>query len=237
MENSEKPASKALFEEMLDRIRSGRWRVGSRIPSERFLMGEFGHSRVTIREALSMLRALGILSTSQGKASIVQKMDAKLLGRLFPLMLSLEGERTYQQIFEVRLSIESRTAYLAALNRTDEDLAELDKILGILKSHIDEKIEDSLEPDLRFHIRIARATGNPLFPLILEALSGFIAYVQFLSCKGDQTRRERALHFHESIVQAIRDQDPERAHVEMEAHLRTSADRMLKSGVLKNPTQ
>ncbi len=237
MANGEKPASMILFEEMLDRIRTGQWPVGSRIPSERVLMAEFGHSRVTIREALSMLRALGILSISQGKASVVQKMDAKLLGRLFPLMLSLEGERTYQQIFEVRLSIESRTAYLAALNRTKQDIDELERVLAILKSHLAQNIEQSLESDLRFHIRIAKASGNPLFPLLLEALSGFVAYVQFLSCKGDQVRRERALHFHESIVQAIRDQDPERARVEMESHLRTSADRMLKSGLLKKNSQ
>lgn len=236
MRNSDTPASMVLFEQMLDRIRSGQWPVGSKIPSERCLMSEFGLSRVTIRETLSMLRALGVLSISQGKASIVQRMDAKILGRLFPLMLSLEGERTYQQIFEVRLSIESRTAYLAALNRTSEDMAELDTILKELKSHLDRNIEESLVPDLRFHIRIAKASGNPLFPLLLEALSGFVTYVQFLSCKGDQVRKERALHFHESIAQAIKDQDPERARVEMESHLRTSADRLLKSGLLKNPS-
>ncbi|MHC4386710.1 MAG: FCD domain-containing protein, partial [Planctomycetota bacterium] len=69
---------------------------------------------------------------------------------------------------------------------------------------------------------------------LLEAISGFVAYVQFLSCKGDPVRRERAVHFHESITQAIKDRDPERARVEMESHLRTSADRMLKSGLLGN---
>ena len=117
MKESENSASMILFDRMLERIRTGRWPVGSKIPSERALMAEFGLSRVTIRESLSMLRALGVLSVSQGKASVVQKMDARMLGRMFPLMLSLEGERSYQQIFEVRLSIESRTSYLAALNR------------------------------------------------------------------------------------------------------------------------
>ena len=237
MKESENSASMILFDRMLERIRTGRWPVGSKIPSERALMAEFGLSRVTIRESLSMLRALGVLSVSQGKASVVQKMDARMLGRMFPLMLSLEGERSYQQIFEVRLSIESRTSYLAALNRTDQDILKLEKILEQLKSHLARNVEASLESDLRFHIQIAKAAGNPLFPLLLEALSGFVAYVQFLSCKGDPVRRQRAIHFHESITQAIKDRDPERARVEMESHLRTSADRMLKSGVLKNQPQ
>ena len=223
-----------LFDSMLERIRENRWPVGSKIPSERSLMTEFGVSRVTIREALSMLRALGILSTSRGKVSAVQTMDTKILGRLFPLMFSLEGERSYQQIFEVRLSIESRTSYLAALNRTPEDLVKLENLLEQLKHHFEQNVEQPIELDLQFHIQIAKATGNPLFPLLLEAIRGFVAYVQILSCKGDPVRRELAVHFHESITQAIKDQDPERARVEMESHLRTSADKMLKSGILKN---
>jgi GntR family transcriptional repressor for pyruvate dehydrogenase complex len=234
MKDSSKSTPAILFEEMLERIRTGQWPTGAKIPSERTLMARFGVSRVSVRETLSMLRALGVLSTSQGRRSVVQKMDSKVLGKMFPLILSLEGQKTYQQIFEVRLALESRTSYLAAVNRTESDLSELYRVLERLKKQLSEDLENSIDSDLQFHIQVARSTRNPLFPLMLEALSGFVKYVQVLSCKGDPARRERALHFHESVAEAIKDKDPERARVEMESHLRTSADRILKSGMLVN---
>lgn len=234
MEKASRSTSAILFEQMLEQIRTGRWAEGQKIPSERSLMAQFGVSRVSIRETLSMLRAFGVLSTSQGRRSVVQKMDSKILGKMFPLILSMKGESTYQQIFEVRLALESRTSYMAAVNRSEDDLHKLCRVLEELKTHLADDIEDSIESDLEFHIQIARSTGNPLFPLLLEAISGFVTYVQMLSCKGDPARRQRAFHFHESITEAIKDKDPERARVEMESHLRTSADRILKSGMLAN---
>jgi len=223
-----------LFQEMLDRIQSGQWPIGSAIPSERTLMDDFGVSRISLRESLSMLRALGILEISHGRSSTVRRIDSEIIGRLFPLMLSLEGEQTYQQIFEVRLSLESRTAYLAALRRSEEDVQRLDEILESFRSQMEDELEESIETDLEFHLQIARASKNPLFPLMLNALSGFVTYVQTTSCKDNPIKRQRALQYHETIAEAIRHQDAERARVEMESHLHYSADPILKEGALNN---
>src|SRR5687768_7710057 len=92
-----------LYTRMLERIQSGEWAVGSSIPSERTLMEEFGVSRVPLRESLSMLRALGVLDIGHGRCALVRRIDAGVLGHLFPLMLSMEGQQSFQQIFEVRL--------------------------------------------------------------------------------------------------------------------------------------
>lgn len=233
MENNQKLAAKVLFEKILDHVRSGIWPVGSAIPSERTLVSQFNVSRITVREALSMLRALGIINTSQGKRSIVSTLDSNIICKLFPLMMSLQGEKTYEQIFEVRLAIESRTAYLAAVNRTENDIIQIKSILEKLRTDTQENFEQSIQTDLQFHIQIAKATQNPLFPALLDAISGFVTYVQVLSCRGNPVKRERAMHFHEAIANAIIDGDPERARVEMESHLRGSADKMLKSGMFK----
>jgi GntR family transcriptional repressor for pyruvate dehydrogenase complex len=230
MEQKITSTTQLLFQKMLDRIQSGQWPINKPIPSERALMKEFGVSRICVRESLSMLRALGILETCHGRSSIIRRMDSEIIGRLFPLMLSLQGEQTYGQIFEVRLNLESRTAYLAALRRSEQDLQELDKLLELLRVQLEQK---SVQTDLTFHIKIAQATKNPLFPLLLKALSGFVTYVQVLSCKDNPDKRHRALLCHETIAEAIRNKDPERARVEMESHLRSSADRMLKSGMFK----
>ncbi|MBN2210691.1 MAG: FadR family transcriptional regulator [Sedimentisphaerales bacterium] len=225
--------SRQLFDKMLQRIHTGQWPVGKSIPGERVLMTEFGVSRISVRETLSMLRALGILDTSHGRRSVVRKMNAEIVGRLFPLLLTLEGEQTYEHVFEVRLAIESRTAYMAALNRSQDDVAELSQLLELLRKQTQETLEDSVKTDLRFHIRIAQATGNPIFPLLLDALGGFVTYVQELSCRGNPDRRTRAMQYHEAIFEAIRDQDAEHARGEMESHLRSSAGRFLSEGLIK----
>ena len=225
-----------LFEKMLARVHSGQWPVGSPIPSERVLTKEFSVSRISIRESLSMMRALGIVETHHGSSSTVQKVDSEILGRIFPLMLSLEGEQTYEHVFEIRLALESRTAYLAALNRTEDDLRSLEKLLELLKlrERIENDLEATVEVDLAFHIQIAKATKNPLFPLVLELISGFVTYVQMLSCKNNPAKRHQALELHQLIGEAIRDKDADGARVQMESHLRSSASQMLKSGFLKN---
>ncbi|MBN1457386.1 MAG: FadR family transcriptional regulator [Sedimentisphaerales bacterium] len=233
MGNNQNLAAKVLFEKILDNIRLGIWPIGSAIPSERTLVSEFNVSRITVREALSMLKALGAISTSQGKRSVISPLDSNIISRLFPLMMSLQGEKTYEQIFEVRLAIESRTAYLAAVNRTEDDIVQIKALLEKLRIETSANIEQSIETDLQFHIQIAKSTQNPLFPALLNAISGFVTYVQVLSCRGNPVKRKRAMHFHETIADAIIGSDPERARVEMESHLRGSADKMLKSGMFK----
>jgi GntR family transcriptional repressor for pyruvate dehydrogenase complex len=213
-----------LFEKMLARIRSGQWPVGAPIPSERLLMKEFGVSRIPVRESLSMMRALGIIETHHGSSPTVQKMNSEILGQIFPLILSLEDEQTYEYVFEIRLALESRTAYLAALNRTKDDLQSLEKLLELVRDHIENDLEASAEADLAFHIQIAEATKNPLFPLILKLISSFVTYAQILSCKDNTVKRHRALELHQLIVEAIRDKDADGARIQMESHLRSSAN-------------
>jgi DNA-binding FadR family transcriptional regulator len=222
-----------LVEEMLGRIKSGQWKSGDKIPSERNLIEEFKVSRLSLRESLARLRALGILEIKHGKGSTVRRMDAEILGRLFPLMVSLEGERSFEHIFEMRISIESETAYLAAERRSQEDMDKIDKELDLFQKAVDGS-EDSVNHDLAFHVCIAEATGNPLFPLLLKSFSGFVTYVQNLSCHNDRNLQSSALEYHTSLAQAIREGNPDLARSIMIEHLKTSAERIRNSGVLSN---
>jgi GntR family transcriptional repressor for pyruvate dehydrogenase complex len=218
---------------MLDRIRSGEWPVGSLLPAERVLVETFGTSRIALREALSTLRAFGVLDTEHGRGSTVRRIDASILGKLLPLMLTLEGEQPFEQTFELRLALESRTAYLAALCRTDIEMEEIDRLAAEFRRQVNGKLDGAVATDIAFHMAITRATHNPLFATILKAVSEFVKYVQTISCTNNPVRQARAVQAHESIAEAIRDRDAERARVEMESHLRYSAIRILRSGVLE----
>jgi GntR family transcriptional repressor for pyruvate dehydrogenase complex len=220
-----------LYRQMLERIQSGEWSVGCSIPSERTLMEEFGVSRVPLRESLSMLRALGVLDIGHGRCAVVRRIDAGVLGNFFPLMLSMEGQQSFQQIFEVRLALEFRTAYLAALRRTEGDLRRIESLHEQFKQQVDQGLPEAIDTDLEFHVEIAAAAKNPLFPLLLRSLAGFVKYVARESCRGDLVRLRRAVQAHQAITEAIRWKDAERARVEMEAHLHYSANRIIRTGL------
>jgi GntR family transcriptional repressor for pyruvate dehydrogenase complex len=221
-----------LTHAMLDRIRRGEWPVGSLVPAERVLVEQFGASRIALREAMATLRALGVLDTEHGRGSTVRRVDATILEQLLPLMLSLEGEQPFEQTFELRLALESKTAYLAALRRTDDEMSQIERLVDEFRRQAEGELEGAIATDIEFHMAVARATHNPLFPIVLKAVSEFVKYVQTISCTNNPVRRARAVQAHEAICEAIRDRDAERARVEMESHLRYSARRILQSGVL-----
>jgi len=212
-----------VFNLMLGRIQQGEWPVGSQIPGERVLIEEFGVSRIALREALSRLRALGILNISHGKSSTVTKMDVEVFGQLFPLLLSFEAQQNFENVFQVRLALESHTASLAAQHRTEEDVTRLEELVEELRELSEKPLEEAVGTDLAFHVQVARATQNALFPLLLETLSGFVTYAQVVSCKDNPARRARTINSHTSIAEAIKERDADRARVEMESHLRYSA--------------
>ncbi|MBE7557900.1 FadR family transcriptional regulator [bacterium] len=220
-----------LVEAILERIHKGEWTPGMMIPSERTLIAEFDVSRLALREALSRLRALGVLEIRHGKGSTVRPVDAAVLGRLFPLMVSMQGEQTFQHVFEVRVGLELRTAALAAERRTDEDLRRLQELIEEFRANLGNPAK-SVAADLEFHVQVARSTGNPLFTLLLQSISGFVYFVQQLACGNRPGTREAALAAHEEIAAAIRDGHADRARAAMESHLYTSAERILGSGVL-----
>ena len=217
-----------VFRWVLDRVGSGEWRPGTVIPSERQLAEQLGVSRVPVREALSMLKSLGIVEIQQGRRSLVRQMDTAMLQQLFPLVFRLEGQESFLKIFDLRLAVESRTAFLAAERRTREDADALADLTRQFRSHQSKDSPAFVGLDLSFHVRIAEATGNPFFPLLLRTFSGFVIYSQSEGCRNSLERRIRAVQAHESILDAIVDQDAPRAQVEMEAHLRYSASRKLK---------
>jgi len=227
----------SIRETILARIRSGQWPAGTELPSERALMEESKVSRIPLREALAGLRALGVLQTRAGSGTRVRRVDADTVAQLLPLLVTLEGERTFAQVFELRLAVESQTAALAARRHTDADARALKGFLVTLKEDLGANLDEAVETDLDFHVAIARATGNPLFEVLMRTLAELVKHVQVQSCKDDPVRRRRAFDAHGAIVDAILARDADRARAEMEAHLRYSASRPREAGSPAHPQE
>lgn len=220
--------TQGVYLQMLENIQRGAWPVGSSIPSERELIDQFGVSRIAIREAVSMLRGIGIVDVSHGRRTRVRQIDAQVLDQLLPMMLATGGQQTFQQIFDVRLALESQAAFIAATTRTDQQMKRIEMLAARFERQSRSLTSAaSLKTDFEFHFEIAKATNNPLFSILLEALMRFVVFGQLESCKNDPQRRQKAVEAHAAIAAALAAKDPDRARAEMEAHLRYSASRVI----------
>lgn len=225
-----------LVQQMFEKIKNQEWKVGEKIPGERKLIEEFGVSRIPLREALSHLKALGILDISHGKSTRVRKLDLKAMSHLFPLMMALDERQTFGHLFDARLLIESETAFLAATQRTEEDLEQLQYLAEKYERHVlNKEIDEAAETDILLHQTIAFASRNPIYPMMLNGISGFTYGLFLVSRKDEIRRRKKSAEFHFQIVAAIRDQRAEEARSGMKAHLEYSRDGIREAGYLSEP--
>ncbi|WP_016693550.1 FadR/GntR family transcriptional regulator [Rhodococcus rhodochrous] len=207
----------ALRKAVLD----GQLRTGDRLPSESELARQFSVSRPTIREALSALESQGLIRKvpGAGGGSFVQAVDHTALGQLVQesmhTLLRL-GSVDIDEIAMVRQYLEIPSVKLAAHNRTDADLADLQVILTEQKNRT---VDDPMiaELDAQFHIAIARMSGNRILASLVYALHRESEPVGYLDLSPELGRDTFAQH--QRIVKAIADQDPDAGEHAITEHL------------------
>ena len=182
-------------------IRSGKWKVGDRIPAEAELARAFSVSHNTIREALQSLIHMGMLEARPGDGTYVMASD-----RFAVAVSNRLKESELPQILEARLALEKEIARLAAVKRTDEDLKELENALEDCHGRVRQGIED----DMLFHAAVARATHNPV---LSELYNVVIRHVQENLEKLLQEKQydSGAMKLHDDLLAAIRNQEADEA--------------------------
>ncbi len=215
-----------LYEQILEQIVSGKLEKGSRLPSEAELCRLFQVSRPIVREALSRLQADGLVRSRQGSGSYIEQQPSRAFLKLAPPGSIADVLRCY----EVRISLESEAAALAAqrrsgaqLNRIKRTLAELERIV--------ETSELGIEADVAFHKSFVAASENHLFVSIFSALEPIIeSGLQIgrgLSLLDDRTRLERVYREHARIYEGIAASDSDEARAAVRDHFANSLNRIL----------
>ncbi len=202
-------------------IISGTFEPGERLPSETKLASEFSVSRATIREALRSLAENGLIIKTPGAkgGSFVQYVDhhalAIVLGDRLKSTLEL-GNISYEEVAQVRSSLDIPSSRLAAANRTKEQITALREIVDEEK---DADVTDEEVPDLniRFHSSLAEATGNRLLAAIIATLYRVARPLAFIHADVEVGRD--AVRQHIEIVTAVEEQDVEGAAEAMRRHL------------------
>jgi DNA-binding FadR family transcriptional regulator len=200
------PSRQTLVPQVIERLRAriaaGEWPVGSRIPPEPQLAETLGVGRNTIREAVRALVHAGVLQCRQGSGTYVTAAD-ELSGAVAREVAAAE----LAEAVEVRRALEVEAARLAALRRTPEDLATLDRALAARDAAWHEqRFADFIEADAALHTAIVAAAHNGtlarLYASFGEALRASIA-----DQMGGEADPERWVD-HSLLIAAIRSRDP-----------------------------
>lgn len=214
----------AIAQKLIRYIAENRLAGGDRLPSERDLVRMVGASRLPLREALCVLKGLGIIEARHGKGIFVKQLDlAAVFGMLSPLMRS-QSEIDVQQIFEARLHLEASIAELAATHRTEEDLAVMGKAISGMRAGLQNR-RKYVRHDMAFHQQLACSTGNPVFRVFMASITELLAEVHF-SYRDDVQFIQAAIEEHEQILQAVQAQAKGRARRAMQQHLRNAMGRV-----------
>ena len=214
----------AIVRALVQYIADNRLQAGDRLPSERALVDMLGASRLPIREALSVLKGLGIIESHHGKGFFVRQLDpAAVFGMLSPL-LKIQTAMNQQHLLEARLALEMDIAALAAPHRTAANLenleAELDQMLAFIQDR-----NDYVAHDKAFHRELAQATGNPVFSVFMASITDLLAELHD-RFRDDLAFRREAIGEHKKIIEAVRNRDADAARSAMEHHLKNAMSRL-----------
>ncbi len=197
-----------MLADLRSEIESGTVPVGSRLPSESALAARYGVSRSVVREALRSCAALGLTETHTGKGTFV--VSGRVSGDL------VLGRYSARDLTEARPHIEIPAAGLAAVRRSEEDLATLRGIVADMALEDDPAAWVAL--DATFHCHIARTSGNKVFESVVTDLREALAHQsETLNLIAD--RQHASDLEHQKILAAIEAGSAELASAAMAEHL------------------
>jgi GntR family transcriptional repressor for pyruvate dehydrogenase complex len=212
-------ASDVLADRLRERILDEGLPEGTPLPTERELVAQSGLSRGSVREALRVLETEGLIVTKAGRngGSAIRRPSRESISRSFELFLRSHGVR-FDALIEARESVEPAAARLAALHRTEEDIAELKATHAELES-ISDNTAKFAKTNLKWHLSVVKASKNELLITFLGAIARPIyAATEYQSLNTGDLRRE-VLRVHGRVLNAIIDGDGEAAFRRMARHI------------------
>jgi GntR family transcriptional repressor for pyruvate dehydrogenase complex len=172
----------ALLKDIEADLRSGKIKVGDRLPGERALAENYGISRASVREAIRILGAMGVVRSSVGSGptsgAIVVSDPSVALSSALRLHVA-SSHLSVADIVETRILLETWTA-LTGANRKSGD-QELEQAAQLLRAMDDPEMDRSTfhQLDARFHVALSSLAGNAVVATMMESLSGsIVGYVK-----------------------------------------------------------
>jgi GntR family transcriptional repressor for pyruvate dehydrogenase complex len=211
--------SEQVTSQLVEEIVGGRWQPWEMLPTERELAQRFGVSIPVVREGMRALSARGFVQVRHGAGAFVTAPEKWNSHETLSLLMRRE-QGTLLSVHEVRTYLELETAPLAAIRATGEQIAAVGRALDDMILHCDDPAKHCAA-DLDFHLQLARATGNPMFAVVLQPIAALIQE-GILRGGGSEAYRVRGIQQHQAIYESLRRHDPAAAREAMAVHMRTS---------------
>lgn len=204
-----------VFEQLKEQIFNNEWKRGEKIPSENDLAVSFGVSRITVRQALQKLTALGLIETRFGEGSFIREAVPGInMNPLIPM--AYLNENSLMEILEYRKVLEGNVAELATEKASADELEKLEDAYKLM-----EQVRDDLEKfskaDLNFHLLLANMTKNSLIMQTFHIFNDVLnrAFSQIVSKRGNSA----GIYYHKLLLEAIKSGNSGEAKKIMQEHM------------------
>jgi DNA-binding FadR family transcriptional regulator len=204
--------------ELQMRILSGELNPGDRLPTENELGQLLGISRSVVRDAVRTLAARGLVEVRQGHGMVVSRPNDHAFGEALVALL-MRSDLTMGEVVEAREAIETQLAPLAAVRRTEADLARLHEALSAFEESVErEDWEQAQSHHLSFHVGVLKSIHLPALEIILEPMAEIILVSSLPPNPDDPELWE--VPGHRVILDSLRGRDEEGAMRAMREHFR-----------------
>jgi GntR family transcriptional repressor for pyruvate dehydrogenase complex len=221
--------SQVIVEQVRTLIRQGKLLPGDRLPSERDLCLRFGVSRVTVREALRVLEAGGLVSIRVGArgGAFVTSPTSERVGEGLADLLTL-SPLSAAEVTEARMVVELGIVPMIVERATDEDLADLEAICKKQQAALEDE-SYSMALSAEFHVRLAACTHNSAVEMLVSSFHGpLLMSLEEAHIRAPLMGRRGAKE-HLALVRAVGRRDEAAVTTIMHKHLQRTADRVAET--------
>jgi DNA-binding FadR family transcriptional regulator len=210
-----------LADQLLGEVVRGKFAVESLLPPEGDLASAYGVSRLTVREAIRILRSKNVVEIHRGRGTFVNRPEAwSSLDAIVRLVTNGDSAASVsERLLEARAIVEVGAARLAAARRSDEDLAELETCLDEMVAGANAgDVNLFVDGDIGFHDVVMRATGNLFVPFMFEPFGQLLRHTRVQTSAVPEIQRN-AIAQHRAILESLASGEESRARDAMEAHM------------------
>ncbi len=225
MKNEFIPASQVAANELSDMIFLQKiYKPNEKLPNEHELSAQLGISRATLREAIKLLAAKGILTIKRGSGTFVSPLEDQTAD-VFGVTYLKDKVKLINSWFEFRLILEPSCIRLAIQNGTPQELQEIidsaKRMEALNTLEKDVQKEAIIKEDQLFHIAIATATHNDIIQLIMPSLAAAVkdSIITATQIGTDVKSIDNAMTYHAKIAEFIEMRDADGAAMAMHYHL------------------
>lgn len=205
---------KQIIEALHNYIVEGKLAHGTELPSERELAEILSVSRFSLREALRVAQAQGLIEITRGRRPRVAEPSADAAAQMIAITLR-RSSQTLLDLADARIVLETHIARVAATKASDADIKLMQEAVDMVAANqTDTRI--CVEQDYMFHSCLVKATGNVVFEVMLAPLA------ELLREARKETFRQGVgpvIDGHTGVLEAIKRHDGDAAEAAMRAHL------------------